>query len=252
MECLCGCGETCRGKYVRGHNRRGIILDESQKEKMSEAHRGNKYSEESKVKMSNTRKRLVKEWRLFSKDTREKMRDNRIGKHLSEQAKQKLRNLIISPETRAKISLAGMGRIFSKESRDKISLAHKGKKFSDEHKLKLKIHRANMILPTKDTSIEIKIQNFLSQLGIAFLKHKHIKEIEHGYQCDILIPSINLIIECDGDYWHKYPQGREIDKIRTSELIEKGFKVLRLWEREIRVMQISDFEDTLRKTNLFD
>ncbi|GAG67123.1 unnamed protein product [marine sediment metagenome] len=41
---------------------------------------------------------------------------------------------------------------------------------------------------------------------------------------------MNLVIECDGDYWHKYPVGRDIDHIRTKELIQKGFKVLRLWE----------------------
>ena len=71
------------------------------------------------------------------------------------------------------------------------------------------------------------------------------KEIEHGYQCDILVPSMNLVIECDGDYWHKYPIGREIDNIRTSELLDKGFKVLRLWEREIRVMELNDFKEII-------
>ena len=244
--CKCGCGGKCEGNYIHGHNRKGINLSENQRIKMSKSHIGKELSQNTKDKISksNTGK-------IIGKETREKMRNNRIGKHLSEQAKQKLRNLTISQETRDKISKAGMGRIFSKESRDKISTAHKGKKFSEEHKLKLKIHRATMILPTKDSSIELKIQNFLSQLGIIFLKHKHIKEIKHGYQCDILIPSIKLIIECDGDYWHKYPIGREIDHIRTSELIERGFKVLRLWEREIRIMEISDFRNILRKTNLF-
>lgn len=102
--------------------------------------------------------------------------------------------------------------------------------------------RANLILPLKDTSIEVKIQNFLKQLGIEYFTHQYIKEIEHGYQCDILIPSMNMVIECDGNYWHKYPIGREIDSIRTSELLSKGFKVLRLWEIEIKKMNLNDFE----------
>ena len=67
-------------------------------------------------------------------------------------------------------------------------------------------------------------------------------KIKHGYQCDILIPSMNLVIECDGDYWHKYPVGNDIDHIRTKELIEKGFKVLRLWEFEIKNMGLNDFK----------
>ncbi len=107
--------------------------------------------------------------------------------------------------------------------------------------------RAKQILPVKDTSIEIKIQNFLKKLGIEFFTHQYMKEIDHGYQCDILIPSMNLVIECDGDYWHKYPIGREIDHIRTKELIQKGFKVLRLWEFEIKAMSLNQFKNNLKK-----
>ena len=104
--------------------------------------------------------------------------------------------------------------------------------------------RKYQITPTKDTKIEIKIQNLLKKLNINFKTHQYMK-IKHGYQCDILIPSLNLIVECDGDYWHKYLIGREIDKIRTNELLEKGFRVLRLWENEIRVMELNDFKEKI-------
>jgi very-short-patch-repair endonuclease len=60
---------------------------------------------------------------------------------------------------------------------------------------------------------------------------------------------MNLIIECDGNYWHKYPIGRDIDKIRTKELIEKGFNVLRLWESEIKGIGIGDF---IKRIKLFE
>jgi very-short-patch-repair endonuclease len=56
---------------------------------------------------------------------------------------------------------------------------------------------------------------------------------------------MDLVIECDGNYWHKYPVGNEIDHIRTSELIAKGFKVLRLWESEIKNLSLSDFQNKL-------
>jgi hypothetical protein len=42
-------------------------------------------------------------------------------------------------------------------------------------------------------------------MELTFFTHQYIKEIEHGYQCDILIPLMRLVIECYGDYWHKYP-----------------------------------------------
>ncbi|GAI23509.1 unnamed protein product, partial [marine sediment metagenome] len=70
---------------------------------------------------------------------------------------------------------------------------------------KIKLARANQIFPFKDSSQEVKIQNFLKTLGIEFFTHQYMKQIEHSYQCDILIPSMNLIIECDGDFIHCNP-----------------------------------------------
>ena len=125
------------------------------------------------------------------------------------------------------------------------NIYHKSKRCINCNKEILKKLRAKRILPVKDTSIEIKIQNFLKQLNIEFFTHQYIK-IEHGYQCDILIPSMNMVIECDGDYWHKYPIGREIDNIRTKELLNKGFKVLRLWESEIKNMDLNYFKEKLK------
>ena len=170
--------------------------------------------------------------------------------------------------TKNKIALAlkgnkngiGSEHIITNEIREKLRKSHIGIKLPNkaiqklknywnkpENKQKMKERRAKQITPLKDTSIELKIQNFLKQLGITFLTHQYMKEIEHGYQCDILIPSMNLIIECDGNYWHSYPAGTDIDHIRTKELIKKGFKVLRLWEKDIKLMNIRQFCDILQK-----
>jgi very-short-patch-repair endonuclease len=57
---------------------------------------------------------------------------------------------------------------------------------------------------------------------------------------------MNLIIECDGNYWHNYPFGNDRDKIRTTELIAQGFKVLRLWEHEIKQMDLNKFKEAIK------
>lgn len=124
------------------------------------------------------------------------------------------------------------------------------KKRDEKTNRKIKEKRALQIIPIKDTSIEIKIQNYLKELGIEFYTHQYMKEIEHSYQCDILIPSKSLVIECDGTYWHNYPHGTEIGHVRTKELIEKGFKVLRLWENEIKNMDLCKFQEVINKINL--
>jgi len=118
--------------------------------------------------------------------------------------------------------------------------------------------RAKQIIPIKDTSIELKLQEFLKKLGIEFFTHQYMK-IEHSYQCDILIPSMNLIIEADGDYWHynkkickKEPNEQQVkqqerDNYRTKELLEKGYNVIRLWENKIKKMNLEDFKNILKK-----
>jgi len=182
--------------------------------------RNKKHSKKSKRKMSDTHKKIK-----FSK----KWKQN-IGKAMS---------IIL------------VGRKLSEEHKQNVGTGtHKGyQKFRftkewEEWKQKIREARAKQILPIKDTSIELKIQNFLKLLSIEFFTHRYMN-IEHGYQCDVFIPIMNLVIECDGNYWHSYPTGRDIDHVRTKELLDKGFKVLRLWEFEIREMDINGFKQKI-------
>lgn len=196
-----------------------------------------------------------------------------------------------SKEARIKIGLAGIGRIpwnkdkgylYTKEQLNKMSVSQKkrfinnpkvkGYKLTQEHRLHLRQSRAKQIIPMIDTSIEIKIQNYLKELKIGFFTHYYCAEIEHSYQCDIFIPVQRskdffirqpIIIECDGDYWHgntetrfnnkevsnKIKQQIEKDKIRTMELEARGFKVIRLWGSYIKNITLEDFKDGLFPTN---
>lgn len=119
------------------------------------------------------------------------------------------------------------------------------KEIAKKMRKQLKENRKHQKFPKKDSKIEVKIQKFLKLLGFEFYSHQYMN-IKHGYQCDIFIPAMNLVIECDGDYWHRYPTGRDIDHVRTNELIGKGFKVLRLWEHEIKPMKLNNFEEKLK------
>jgi len=139
---------------------------------------------------------------------------------------------ILTPESRA-LMVKNNCRYWKNKKRDKKTID------------KIKEARKNQS-PVYTTSIEIKIQNFLKRLGIEYRPHKYINEIKHSYQCDIFIPSKNLIIEADGNYWHHYPMGKEIDHIRTKELIDNGFNVLRLWEHEINAMTVEQFQERIK------
>ena len=181
-------------------------------------------------------------------EIKNKMRFINLGKKHSNETKLKI------SKNRKGIIARKSGFKQSQEIKDKISNTlkgnipwNKGKKgvYTKEWIEGAKERRMSQIFPIKDSLTEIKIQNYLKELKIEFYTHQRMN-IDHAYQCDIFIPSMNLVIECDGTYWHSYPTGREIDHIRTKELIEKGFKVLRLWEFEIKEMTLNQFKEKLK------
>ena len=147
-----------------------------------------------------------------------------------------------SEEYRKNISKALTGLKRSDEIIKRLSESHKN--YSEEHRARLREIRLNRIFPVKDTKIEVKIQDFLKSLNIDVIKHR-IMDIPHKYQCDVFVPSLNVVIECDGNYWHNYPYGTEIDHIRTKELQDAGYQVLRFWETDIHRMSVDDFKKVL-------
>jgi very-short-patch-repair endonuclease len=100
----------------------------------------------------------------------------------------------------------------------------------------------SMIQNKKPTKIEIKMREFLKQEKIEFIQNYKIK----NFLMDFYLPKYNLVIECDGDYWHANPdfvkdkeltepQIRNIDrdKRKNKMLITEKIKFLRFWERDI-------------------
>ena len=55
---------------------------------------------------------------------------------------------------------------------------------------------------------------------------------------DIFIPKLNLCIEFDGSYWHK--DKRDIDKIKSEMLFDKGFKLIRVREEPLKKIYDTD------------
>ena len=55
---------------------------------------------------------------------------------------------------------------------------------------------------------------------------------------DIFIPDLNLALEFDGHYWHKGQ--RELDRIKSDLIIEKGFNLIRVREEPLKKIYSSD------------
>lgn len=273
MTKLCECGECGRevkeGKrFIKGHaskNRKVTWGDKISKTRIDKGvAKGDKnpfankqHTIESKEKNRQSQKELYKNGYINPMQDKKRpdlslRNKNNTGKHLEE---------IYGIEKAGSIRQKIVGRIpwnkdihqWSDKSHPRGFLGHtsphKGKTKETSTALKI-ISEKNKITRLKQkivytTSIEYKLRNFLTELSIPFVYHKQL-HIKHSCQCDILIPSLNLVLEADGDYWHKYPLGNKIDFVRTQELKDAGYYVLRLWEQDIRKMDINEFKDAIR------
>jgi len=80
------------------------------------------------------------------------------------------------------------------------------------------------------TSIERTLYNYLLLKGILFEKQKL---INGKFIVDAYIPSLNLVIEADGNYWHSLDRVKNKDKAENAYLTKCGFNLIRLSETEI-------------------
>lgn len=90
--------------------------------------------------------------------------------------------------------------------------------------------RAERRYDDQRTTIEVAIAELLSSMNVAFWEQYPVD----WYTCDMFLPKYNLIIECDGDYWHNLPKSKTRDKRKDGHLAKLNYKVLRLPESKIR------------------
>ena len=105
----------------------------------------------------------------------------------------------------------------------------------------------------KNTSIELKIGSFLNSINETFYSNY----IKDGFSFDFYLPTYNVVIECQGDYWHMNPRKYNTpDNIQTKNinrdnkklkyLNDNKYKYLFLWEYDIK-NNFDDIKEKLKK-----
>lgn len=92
-----------------------------------------------------------------------------------------------------------------------------------------------------ESSIEKKMRYALQKAHISFLQEVPIGK----YRADFLLPQHNVVIECDGDYWHNIPGIGERDKRKNDLLHEFGYTIVRLKENLIRKASSSELSNAI-------
>lgn len=91
----------------------------------------------------------------------------------------------------------------------------------------------------KPSSLETAGNAILDALGIVYQTQVLICD---KFTVDVFVPSRNLVIQWDGDYWHGYNSAKDerqkrrkrLDKSQDAYMRKAGYKVIRFWEHEVK------------------
>jgi len=214
-------------------------MSEEQKQKISKSNKGKKRTKQQCKKISVSHLGIQAWNKGLNKNNDKRVKkyaDKLINHTISKRTKNKIKKSVLRYyknmteserkkflETQRRISANNIGRKRSKETIEKMSIA--AIKRLSEHPQQM---------PFSNTKPERELKKILEKYNIKYIHQYPVLNIKHRLCADFYLPEYNLIIETDGIYWHNYPNGKEIDKIRNKEMIEVGYKVLRLWETEVK------------------
>lgn len=72
-----------------------------------------------------------------------------------------------------------------------------------------------------------------------------------GWRVDVYVPDLSLVVEYDGSYWHgpQFPGRADVDLRKTQELVEAGYRIARIRERDLPLLDLSgpDLDPSLPK-----
>lgn len=127
-----------------------------------------------------------------------------------------------------------------KNYRNKMLKIQHNKKNSDEtkermSKARIKYYKEHpdSLFSLKPTSIELKVKEQLDMIGVRYIQQKRINDGNRNYFLDFYIPSLRLVVECNGDYWHNLPEKKERDKALKEYVESTGRRIIFIWEHEI-------------------
>ncbi len=77
----------------------------------------------------------------------------------------------------------------------------------------------------------MKVKSQLDDIGV---RHIHQLQVDGGKSIlDFYIPSLKLVIECNGDHWHNLENRKRRDDDLKRYVMPTGRSIIFLWEHEI-------------------
>lgn len=242
---------------------KGVPMSDAQRRRLSEVNTGKAVPEETRRKISESLK--GRPGHPMSEEVRQKLGASHLGKphpHTAEwnaNISKALTGRSLSAEHRLATSHGHMGQLawnkgkpMTEEQRRHISAIQRGRKndpesnrrtaegvrrywasLTPEEKRRRTAKGTRALLthaPRHTTRIEGIMASALDRRGISYERQYRIGR----FHADFYLPEWNLVLECDGDYWHSLPRHKEFDLRRDEFMRSLGYRVCRVWEHAIK------------------
>lgn len=182
-----------------------------------------RHSEETKAKMRGPRPGM--RGRTFSAETRSKIAE----------ARRKVTGWSHKPETIEKMRVAWERRREDKEAYAAYIAAVSERMSTPENRARLQRMMAERIASgnhngkSKDTSLERRFARYLASHELSF-EAQHPLHDENGgvFLVDFYLPTMNMLVEVDGEWWHRKPEQFNRDRIKHRLATEAGYRFVRI------------------------
>jgi len=251
---------AARKKIYREENKEKVTLGKKTYYHNNKEHIAAKkkvYREENKQKVASRKKlyreknkeRIAMKHKAWYEENKEECAAK--GKIRYQENKEQVSDWGKSYRKENKDKIAIRKKIYSEENKDKIAAESKVKRKEKKKEINNRcLDCGKLIKPGSDrcrhcdrmvhgdgrtynTSIELKIKAELERLSIKFIQQYQYNPNNANHSADFYLPDYNIIVECDGNFWHNLP-GRKIRDAKKNEYYkEHGFTLYRFWEHEI-------------------
>ncbi len=110
-----------------------------------------------------------------------------------------------------------------------------------------------------DTKPEIAFRSMLHRSGLRFRKDRYVKFETRGVKVDVVFPTQRVAVFIDGCFWHRCPEhgtmptrnyeywlakfrrNMDRDAANNENLRRIGWRVLRVWEHEVKDIELAQF-----------
>lgn len=213
--------------------------------------------------------------RLQTEETRRRISRANIGKCHTDESKEKMRKVHLgkkmSLESRKKMSEWRKGKKLSKQHRKNVSIALKGRVLSEEHKKNLRKPRCKPRSEEHCRKLGIALKkvwnkdeyrvfardrcismiqkgilgrsSFEDEVEILLMnnKLKFEKQVRLGdFVCDFFIEEKGIVIEVDGEYWHKNKYIDCVNPAQKRNFVYRKKKIKYLNSVNIHIVEINE------------